>query len=396
MTSAQRSRVLSAFIVAAAVVPAVIAQDRPTAPRFPLPTAPRIIDTAQHKVRVTVVAHGIPHPFSLLILPDGDMLVSERSSGKLHAIRKGVLDPVPVAGVPAVHIGFHAGLLDLAAHPKFAENRMIYFTYHKPLAEAGAYAIVLARGRYDEAALTNVQDLWIGNSTRRSGGSRLAFAPDGTIYITTGGATGGKEPLDVNDVYGKVLRLTDQGGVPADNPFVGRDAHRAEIFSIGHRDQYGLAVHPITGAVFQAELGPVGGDKINVILPGRNYGWPLYSYGRQNDSAPIDHPNRAGIEPAVITWQPGIAPSGLMFYTGDKFPAWKGQLFVGSIMRGRIPGTGGLERVVFNDKLWELRRETMFTELKQRVRDVRQGPDGLIYILTDEDDGAVIKIEPAS
>lgn len=359
-----------------------------------LPTEPRIIETAQQRVLVTVVARGIPHPFSLLILPDGDMLVSERSSGKLHAIRKGVLNPTPLTGMPAVHIGFHAGLLDLAAHPKFAENRLVYFTYHKPI-DAVQYAIALARGRFEDTRLADVQDLYVGNPTRRSGGSRLAFAADGTIYITTGGATGGKEPQDVNDVYGKVLRLRDNGSVPPDNPFVGRANHRPEIFSIGHRDHYGLAVHPVSGAVFEAELGPLGGDKINVILPGRNYGWPLYGYGRQNDSSPMDHPNRDGIEPALITWQPGIAPSGLLFYTGDKFPSWKGNLFVGSIQRGRIPGTGGLERVVFNDKLWELRRETMLTELKQRVRDVRQGPDGLIYILTDEEDGAVIKIEPA-
>ena len=359
-----------------------------------LPTEPRIIETAQQRVLVTVVARAIPHPFSLLILPDGDMLVSERSAGKLHAIRKGVLNPTPLTGVPAVHIGFHAGLLDLAAHPKFAENRLVYFTYHKPI-DAVQYAIALARGRLEGSGLADVQDLYVGNPTRRSGGSRLAFAGDGTIYITTGGATGGKEPQDVNDVYGKVLRLRDDGSVPPDNPFVGRANHRPEIFSIGHRDHYGLAMHPVSGAVFEAELGPLGGDKINVILPGRNYGWPLYGYGRQNDSSPMDHPNRDGIEPALITWQPGIAPSGLLFYTGDKFPSWKGNLFVGSIQRGRIPGTGGLERVVFNDKLWELRRETMLTELKQRVRDVRQGPDGLIYILTDEDDGAVIKIEPA-
>jgi aldose sugar dehydrogenase len=385
--------IVAASLTLIALTAAVTAQAQ--APRFALMTTPRVIETAQQKVRVSVVAHGIPHPFSLLVLPDGDMLVSERSSGKLHAIRQGVLDPKPLTGVPTVHIGFHAGLLDLAAHPKFSENRLIYFTYHKPAAEAGTYSIVLARGKFEGSGLTNVQDLWTGNTTRRSGGSRLIFAHDGTIFITTGGATGGQEPLDVNDVYGKVLRLRDDGTVPPDNPYVGKPGHRAEVYSIGHRDHYGLAIHPVSGAIFQAELGPLGGDKINIILPGRNYGWPKYSYGRQNDSTPIDHPNREGIEPALITWQPGIAPSGLIFYTGDKFPSWKNNLLVGSIQRGRIPGTGGVERVVFNDKLWELRRETMLTELKQRVRDVRQGPDGLIYILTDEDDGAVLKIEPA-
>ncbi len=372
-----------------------IAQERPATPRFSITTTPRVLETAQQKVRVSVVAHGIPHPFSLLVLPDGDMLVSERSSGKLHAIRKGVLDPKPLTGVPTVHIGFHAGLLDLAAHPKFAENGLIYFTYHKPAAEVGTYSIALARGKFEGGGLVNVQDLFVGNTTKRSGGSRLMFAPDGTIYITTGGATGGQEPQDVNDDYGKVLRLRDDGSVPPDNPFVGKPGHRPEIFSIGHRDHYGLAAHPVTGQIFQAELGPLGGDKIDIILPGRNYGWPLYSYGRQNDSTPIDHPNRDGIEPALITWQPGIAPSGLTFYTGDRFPSWKNNLFVGSIQRGRIPGTGGIERVVFNDKLWELRRETILTELKQRIRDVRQGPDGFLYVLTDEEDGAVLRIEPA-
>ena len=275
------ARQRSVWFVAASVSTAVTlgatapAQVRPAPaapPRFALPAGPRVIETAQQNVRTTVVARGIPHPFSLLVLPDGDMLVSERSSGKLHAIRKGVLDPKPLIGVPTVHVGFHAGLLDLAAHPKFSENRLIYFTYHKPAGEAGLYAIALARGRFEGASLTNVQDLWIGNTTRRSGGSRLIFANDGTIYITTGGATGGKEPQDVNDVYGKVLRLRDDGTVPADNPFVGRDGHRPEIFSIGHRDHYGLAIHPESGALFQAELGPLGGDKINVILPGETTG----------------------------------------------------------------------------------------------------------------------------
>ena len=191
-----------------------------------------------------MVARGIPHPFSLLVLLDGDMLVSERSSGKLHAIRKGVLDPKPLTGVPAVHVGFHAGLLDLAAHPRFSENRLIYFTYHKPAGEAGAYAIALARGRFEGGTYQAAGPLG-RNTTRRS--RRFAahmFANDGTIYITTGGATGGKEPQDVNDMYGKVLRLRDDGTVPPDNPFVGRAGASPEIFSIGHRDHYGLATHP--------------------------------------------------------------------------------------------------------------------------------------------------------
>jgi glucose/arabinose dehydrogenase len=362
--------------------------------RFALPELPRVFETAQQKVRVSLVARGIPHPFSLLILPNGDMLVSERGAGRLHAIRGGVRDPQPVAGVPKVHLGFHAGLLDLALHPKFAENRLIYFTYHKQLAIPEEYAITLARAVYDGTSLTKVEDIHVGTPTRVSGGSRLAFGPDGLVYITTSGATRDNKPQELDNSYGKVLRLRDDGSVPPDNPFVGRAGTRPETYSYGHRDHYGLTFHPTTGQVFDLELGPLGGDKVSIILPGRNYGWPLYSYGRDNDSSPLPHPNREGIEPALITWQPGIAPQGMTFYTGDRFPNWKGQLFVASIQRGRTAGTGGVERVVFSEKLWELRRETMFMDLKQRVRDVRQGPDGLLYFMTDEDDGAVLRIEP--
>lgn len=181
--------------------------------------------------------------------------------------------------------------------------------------------------------------------------------------------------------------------MPADNPLVGK-AGRPEIFIMGHRDHFGITPHPQTGQIFHAELGPMGGDKINILTPGGNYGWPTYGYGRENNGSPMEHPNRPGIEPAWITWNPGITPSGIIFYTGDKFPQWKGNIFVGSTIRGRIPGTGGIERVVFNEKLWEFRRESILQQLHQRIRDVRQGPDGLIYVLTEEDDGAVIRIEP--
>ncbi len=357
--------------------------------RFPLPSGPWTFETAQQKIVVSVVARGFSNPFSLLLLPDGDILVGERGTGKIRAIRKGVLDPKPLTGVPAVRGYYHAGLLDLAVHPRFADNRLLYFAYSKPVGEGNQFAIALARGRYDGDGLSLVQDLYVGDTATNAGGSRIAFAADGTLYMTTSG-TLITPPVaqDGNNSFGKVLRLRDDGTIPADNPFVG--------FSLGHRDHYGLAVHPTSGVLFDAELGPLGGDKINIILPGRNYGWPLYGYGRQNDSSPMEHPFREGIEPALITWQPGITPSGLIFYTADRFPAWKGNLIVGSIQRGRIAGTGGIERVVFNDKMWELRRETMLTALHQRIRDIRQGPDGLIYLLTDETDGAVLKIEPAS
>jgi glucose/arabinose dehydrogenase len=396
---------MSSRRVGVAVVPvaallasvAVIAQTRPPAPgsrRFPLSTEPHVYETFEQNIRVTVMVHGIQRPWSLLPLPDGDFLVSVRPTGQVLAIRKGVLDPTPLTGIPATRTSRTTGMLDMAMHPQFAVNKLIYFTYHKPLT-AEQYTLALGRGRYDGAGLSNVQELYAGDPVR-TGGSHLTFGNDGLLYITVGGAGPSMDAQAPHTVYGKTLRLRDDGTVPNDNPFVGKAGHRPEIYTIGHRDHFGIAPHPVSGQIFHAELGPMGGDKINILAPGGNYGWPTYGYGRENDGSPMQHPNREGIAPAWITWNPGITPSGLLFYTGDKFPKWTGSIFVGSIQRGKTPGTGGIERIVFNDKLWELRRETILQELHQRVRDVRQGPDGLIYVLTEEEDGAVLKIEPAA
>ncbi len=387
-----------ALILAAALLGSValLAQPRPPAPgaaRFPLPTEPRISETFEQKIRVSVVARGIERPWSLLPLPDGDFLVSVRATGQVLAIRKGVLDRKPLTGLPAMRTTRTTGMLDLAMHPKFAENRLIYFTYHKAL-EGDTYTLALGRGRYEGAGLADVKELYAGDAVR-TGGSRLTFGHDGLLYITVGGAGPSPDAQATHTIYGKTLRLKDDGTVPADNPFVGKAGHRPEIYTLGHRDHFGITPHPVSGQIFHAELGPMGGDKINLLKAGGNYGWPTYGYGRENNGSPMQHPNREGIEPAWITWNPGITPSGLLFYTGDRFPQWKGNLFVGSTVRGRIPGTGGIERVVFNEKLWELRRETLLQDFHQRVRDVRQGPDGLIYVLTEEDDGAVLRIEPA-
>ena len=193
-----------------------------------------------------------------------------------------------------------------------------------------------------------------------------------------------------------MLRVREDGSIPKDNPFVGRSGARPEIYSYGHRDQLGLTVQASSGTVLAAEHGPNGGDEVNLILPGRNYGWPLVSFGRAYDGPRIsDSPVAEGVEQPLVLWLPSIAPTGLTFYEGDRYPAWKGNLFVGSARRGEVPRTGGLERVVLNGKLEELRRETLLTELHQRIRDVRQGPDGLLYVITDEDDGALLRLEPA-
>ncbi len=364
------------------------------APHVALGDGPFIFDTAeQHKIRVVVVTKGLSHPWSLVFLPGGNMLVTERT-GRLRIIRDGVLDPQPLAGVPKVNAVRNAGLFDIALHPKFAENKLLYFTYSKP-GEDGKSATTLARGRLEATGLADVHDLFSTDWGTVLGGSRIAFAKDGTIFMTTGAAFGDLAQ-DPNSDYGKVLHLKDDGTVPSDNPFVGRAGYKPEIYTLGHRDQLGLAIHPESGAVYSNENGPNGGDEINLILPGRNYGWPLVSYGRAYDGPRIsDVPTREGFEQPLVVWIPSIALSGMTFYSGDRFPAWKGNAFVGGMRQGEIPGTGRLDRVVFNGKMEELRRESLLTELHQRIRDVRQGPDGLLYLLTEEDDGALLRIEPA-
>jgi glucose/arabinose dehydrogenase len=389
------------FLPAIILVAAVSAQQRPPQrnpigfPVTPLGDGPFLIDTAeQHRIRVVVVAKGLSHPWSLAFLPDGNMLVSERP-GRLSSIRNGTLDPTPVSGVPQVHGVRLYGLMDIALHPKFAENRLIYLTYTKAPVD-GKVSTALARGRFDGSALTDVRDLLETDRWEGAGSAaRLTFGRDGMLYMATGAASG-NYAQDPGSLNGKVLRLRDDGTVPGDNPFIGRAGYRPEIYTLGHRNQLGLAVHPQTGALWSNENGPNGGDEINIIQPGKNYGWPVISFGRTYEGPRVaEVPWREGMEPPLVFWVPSIAVSGMAFYTGDRFPAWKGNVFVGSMRTGEIPGTGHLERIVFNDKQEELRRETMLTDLRQRIRDVRQGPDGLLYLLTDEDPGAVLRIEPA-
>ena len=398
------------LLIVAALSSTVVAQQQPQIGIAPvtLTAGPYTFDTAeQHRIRVVVVARGLAHPFSLAFLPNGDALVTERGA-RLRIIRNATgaqsgpakVELEPVAGIPATPAFRTGGLQEVALHPKFAANGLVYFTYNKAgdvsatNPQQRQSAVTLARGRFDGTALTNVQELFVGDWNNGASGSRLAFGPDGLLYMTTG-APFGEQAQNTNTVYGKVLRLRDDGSVPPDNPFVGRPAHRPEVFSMGHRDQLGITVHPATGTVLTAEHGPNGGDEINVILPGRNYGWPKFSFGRAYEGPRIsESPLAPGIEQPLVLWIPSIAPTGLTFYTGDRFPSWKGNLFVGSARRGEVPRTGGLERVVVTDKLEELRRETLLTELHQRIRDVRQGPDGLLYVVTDEDDGALLRLEP--
>jgi glucose/arabinose dehydrogenase len=396
MPTNPRFPAILALVAAAVLIPSARAQQRQPIgiPHVSLGDGPFVFDTAeQHKIRVVVVTKGLSHPWSLAFLPDGDILVTERP-GRLRLIHNGKLEAEPLTGVPKVLAIRNAGLFEVALHPKFAENKLVYLTYTKP-GENGQSAIALARGRLEGSGLVDVRDLFVGEWTNVIGGSRLLFGRDGMLYMTTGAATGNLAQ-DPNSDYGKILRLREDGTVPKDNPFTGKSGHKPEVYTMGHRDQLGLAMNPETGAILNNENGPNGGDEINVILPGRNYGWPLVSFGRAYDGPRIsESPASEGIEPPLVVWLPSIAPSGMTFYSGDRFPAWKGNVFLGGMRRGEIPGTGRLERVVFNSKMEELRRESLLTELKQRIRDVRQGPDGLLYVLTDEEDGALLRIEPA-
>jgi glucose/arabinose dehydrogenase len=363
----------------------------------PLPAGPMVFDTAEgQRIRVVVVTRALAYPFGMTWLPDGSMLVTERL-GTLRIIRNGVLDPQPVAGVPmnysagesglpgAVH-----GLMDVVLHPRFAENRFVYLNYTKPLDEKRR-TIAIARSVWDGRALTQTKDIFV--ATERTSTSRLAFGSDGMLYL----ATSGTDPQDPDTHGGKVLRLRDDGSVPPDNPFVGRPGHKPEIYTMGHRSSLGLAVHPGSGQMWLNENGPNGGDEINILKAGANYGWPFVSYGRKYEGPwQGDRPGHPVFEPPVVYWMPSIAVSGMAFYTGDRFPKWKGDVFVGALRTGEIPGTGHLERILFNEKMEELRRESLLVELRQRIRDVRQGPDGLLYVLTDEKEGALLRIEPAA
>ena len=379
-------------------------------PSPPLADGPIILDTAiQHQLQL-VVTKGLNQPWSMAFLPGGEILVTERP-GRLRIVRNGVLDPAPVKGLPAIQAAGLAGLMDIALHPRFAENKLVYLTYHKP---AGGVApapgpggtpgtITLARARWDGAALVEWQDLF--SAIPSGNASRIAFGKDGMVYMTVGyGDTpvgnpdpAGAPPQDRMSLSGKVLRLKDDGTVPPDNPFTGRSNSRPEIFTLGHRNMLGLAVHPDTGAILESENGPNGGDEINVLQAGKNYGWPVVSYGRFYLGPRVNnHAWQEGMEDPLVFWVPAIATSGLTFYTGDRFPQWKGNVFAGGMRQGEVPRSGHLERIDFNEKWEELHRESMFWELRQRIRDVRQGPDGLLYVLTAENDGALIRMEPAA
>jgi len=370
------------------------------------PPPPRVLDVAGGQIRVVTVATGLFHPWGLAFLPDGGILVSERN-GRLRLIRDGKLlpDAVWTSPTPAGEAGDSLHFVTL--HPKFAENGLVYVSYPKQGPRGNTLAV--ARGHLKGATLGEVQEIFVADAWETSGNlaGRVFFGPDQMLYVTVGDrdrlcCTGTEnnslrmKAQALDNHVGKTLRLKDDGTVPPDNPFVGKAGAKPEIFTYGHRNGYGLATHPITGELWQAEIGPLGGDEVNILKPGHNYGWPLVSTGRNYTGTLVsDEPwARPGMDNPRIHWVPSISPSSIMFYTGDKFPNWKNNLFVGALT------TRQLQRIAFGQPSQAERREALLLPLNIRVRDVQQSPDGYIYVVTEQAsgrtgaDGMVLRIEP--
>ncbi|MPZ10964.1 MAG: PQQ-dependent sugar dehydrogenase [Kiloniellaceae bacterium] len=336
------------------------------------------------------MAEGLEHPWGMAFLPDGGMLITERP-GRLRLLKDGRLQPEAIAGTPEVVARGQGGLLDVALHPDFADNRLVYLSY----AGAGEDGVgtEVARARFDGSRLEDLEVIFRAEpktSGRNHFGSRLLFADDGTLYITLGDRYSFKEEAqNPANHLGSIVRLNDDGSVPDDNPFVGRQDARPEIFSYGHRNVQGLALQRATGTLWAHEHGPQGGDEVNILRPGANYGWPAITYGIDYSGAIISEKTSApGMEQPVVFWDPSIAPSGMAFYDGDRFPKWKGDLFVGALAHQH------LRRLMIEGQR-VVGQEVLLEELGERIRDVRVGPDGYLHVLTDSSNGRLLRLEPA-
>jgi glucose/arabinose dehydrogenase/alkylhydroperoxidase family enzyme len=391
---------LTLFVVLAGITAS--AQRRDYLPAVTAPDQPVVMYTGEvERIRVVPVVGGLSHPWGMAFRANGDILITERS-GALRVVRDGLLLDRSIPGVPEVFAELsRAGLMDVAVHPD--DDRIVYLTYSKAVEVDGeeGVTVALARGRLDAGALTEVRDIFVAQGLDRGiAASRLIWGADGKLFMSVGGsyvfADTGSFAQDPSTHFGKLIRLNDDGTPADDNPFVGNADYRPEIYSMGHRNQLGLAFHPETGDLWATENGPQGGDEANIIKRGENYGWPIASYSREYSGVRVtDTPWLADYTQPEVLWWPSIAPSGLTFYTGEHFPAWQGNLFVGAMMEGRMARTGHIDRIVFNRRGEEIRRESLLTELRQRIRDVRQGPDGYLYVLTEEDDAVLLRIEPA-
>jgi glucose/arabinose dehydrogenase len=369
-------------------------------PSPPLGEGPFLVESMRPEHRnlsVVVVARGLQQPWSIAFLPGGNLLVTERP-GRLRLIKDGVLEPDPVAGVPPVRSGGLQGLMDVVLHPQFATNRFVYLSYHRPAGE-DAGETRLARGRWENDSLVDVRDIFTTGATGTEG-SRIGFARDGMLHMTVSAGGVGPDVVrsqDPKDYAGKTIRLRDDGSIPPDNPFVNDSRYLPAIYTVGHRNGHSMVLNPWTGELWATEQGPNGGDEINVLEAGANYGWPLVSHGRVYSGRLISpNPTLEGTKQPLVFWVPSIAVTGMTFYQGDVFTAWRRSAFVGGLREGEVPRTGQIQRIEFNERWEEIRREPLLRELGQRIRDVREGPDGLLYVLTAEVEGAVLRIEPAN
>lgn len=358
---------------------------------FPGPGAgkDRVIETKEAALKVQKVAGDFEFPWGLAFLPDGRMLVTERA-GRLRIVGKDGAVSEPVRGVPDVLADGQGGLLDVAIDPDFDENRLVYLSYAES-GEGGAGTAV-ARGKLGESGLENVEVIW-RQTPKVEGrplhfGSRLVFAPDGKLFITTGDRFKFDPAQDLSTTVGKIVRINPDGSVPEDNPFAGQEGKLPEIYSYGHRHVQGAAIHPETGKLWETEFGPLGGDELNIVEAGKNYGWPVVSWGKHYDGKEIpDPPTHPEFTDAVKHWTPVISPSGTTFYTGDAIPAWKGNLLIGGLTaQGIVRLTLDGDKVVDEERI----------PLKNRIRNVVQGPDGAVYVLTDKSDGKILRLSPAS
>lgn len=368
-----------------------------------LAAEPKVRESQLHAFRIVTVAEGLEHPWGMAFLPDGDILVTERP-GRLRIVRGGRLLPDPLAGVPQVRFGGQGGLLDVALHPQFASNRLVYLSYSKPDAAGAQSTTAVVRGRFVKDRLTDVQEIFEARAWMKGQGhygSRLAFDGEGYLFITVGdrqvmpsGDLEAHPAQDLGNHHGTTVRLHDDGRVPGDNPFVKRQDALPEIWSYGHRNAQGMAFHPDTGDLWQNEHGPQGGDELNRVLPGRNYGWPVIGFGvNYGSGAPIHaSAEREGMEQPVHKWVPSIGTSGLLFYTGERFPKWRGSLFVG----GMAAGQQRLARITLDGRRFV--SEEVLLPGALRIRDVRQSPDGYIYLAVDDRAGGrtpIVRLEPA-
>jgi glucose/arabinose dehydrogenase len=382
---------------------AAIAAAALLAPAAPLAGQAQVQRSALHDYRVVTVVDGLEHPWSMAFLPGGDMLVTERP-GRLRIVRGGQLLPQPVQGLPAIRAGGQGGLLDVVPHPDFASNRLLYLSYSKPSADTMQGTTAVIRGRFENDRLTDVQEIFeaqVWSRGRGHHGSRLAFDRNGFLFISLGDRqvppTGDAAALaahpaqDLSNHFGTIVRVHDDGRVPADNPFVNRTGALPQIWSYGHRNVQGLAIHPETGDVWATEHGPQGGDELNLIQPGHNYGWPVIGYGVNYRTGAAIHEGtmREGMDGPVHFWVPSIATSSILIYTGDAFPEWRGSMFVAGMAGEQLARlTLDGQRVVTEETL---------VQRMGRIRDVRQGPDGFIYLaIDDRGDGRtpILRMEP--